>query len=112
MKSKLINEEPRTFAIVLGAGDKVVESLTEFAKKNRLGASQLTGIGALAEVTLGFFVPQERDYTKIIIREQVEVLSLIGDITLNDGEPKLHAHVVVGRCDATAHGGHLIEGIV
>jgi len=47
-----------------------------------------------------------------LIQEQVEVLSLIGDIALDDGEPKVHAHVVVGKSDGTAHGGHVLEAHV
>jgi predicted DNA-binding protein with PD1-like motif len=43
---------------------------------------------------------------------QVEVLSLLGDITIEEGGPKVHAHVVVSKADATAHGGHLFEGRV
>jgi hypothetical protein len=42
--------------------------------------------------------------------EQVEVLSLLGDIALKHGVPSLHAHIVVRRADRTAHGGHLLEG--
>jgi predicted DNA-binding protein with PD1-like motif len=42
----------------------------------------------------------------------VEVLSLLGDVTLDEGKPKLHAHVVIGKADASAHGGHLVEGFV
>jgi predicted DNA-binding protein with PD1-like motif len=46
------------------------------------------------------------------VQEQVEVLSLVGDIALKDGEPTVHAHVVVGKADGSAHGGHLIEAHV
>jgi predicted DNA-binding protein with PD1-like motif len=49
---------------------------------------------------------------KIPIHAQVEVLSLVGDIALKDGQPMVHAHVVAGKSDGTAHGGHLIEGHV
>jgi predicted DNA-binding protein with PD1-like motif len=49
---------------------------------------------------------------RIPIDEQVEVLTMAGDITLEDDQPKIHAHVVLGKADATAHGGHLIEGYV
>ena len=41
--------------------------------------------------------------------EQVELLSLIGDVALKEGEPVMHAHAVVGRKDGTAHGGHLLK---
>jgi len=112
MTSKRINDQPKTFALIFRTSDKVVEGLTRFAKESRLGASQFTAIGALSEVILGFFIPEQKTYNRIILREQMEVLSLIGDITLKNGEPQLHAHIVVGRADATAHGGHLIEAIV
>ena len=45
-------------------------------------------------------------------REQVEVLSLIGDVALKDDAPQVHAHVVVGRSDGTTLGGHLVEARV
>lgn len=40
------------------------------------------------------------------------MLSLIGDIALDRGEPKVHAHVIVGKSDGTAHGGHLMNAKV
>jgi predicted DNA-binding protein with PD1-like motif len=61
---------------------------------------------------LGYFNWEKRDYERIPLKEQVEVLSLIGDIALKGDEPNVHAHVVVGRSDGTAHGGHLLEGHV
>jgi hypothetical protein len=112
MTSKLLNERPKTFAVVFQAGDEVVQGLTAFAKSNRLSAAQLTGLGAFEELTVGFFSLERKDYNKIVIREQVEVLSLLGDITLKDGEPQLHVHVVVGKADGTAHGGHLLRAVV
>jgi predicted DNA-binding protein with PD1-like motif len=49
---------------------------------------------------------------RIPIREQVEVLALVGDVAMAKEQPKIHAHVVVGKRDATAHGGHLLEARV
>ena len=40
------------------------------------------------------------------------MLSLIGDVAVKDGKPAVHAHVVVGRRDGSAHGGHLVEARV
>ena len=64
------------------------------------------------DVVLGYFNWQKKDYKKIPIHEQVEVLSLLGDIAQGDDGPKIHAHVVVGKSDGTAHGGHLLEAHV
>jgi uncharacterized protein len=46
------------------------------------------------------------------VSEQVEVVSLIGDVAVEDGEPKIHAHVVIGKRDGATLGGHLLEGRV
>jgi predicted DNA-binding protein with PD1-like motif len=49
---------------------------------------------------------------EIDVREQVEVLSLLGDVAVEAGEPRVHAHVVLGRSDGSAVGGHLLEAHV
>ena len=114
MKSKLLHDEngQKTFAIVFDKDDKVRQGLLEFANTNRFSDAHLTGIGAFSEVTLGFFDRQRKDYKRISLKEQVEVLSFTGNIVQEDGKPKLHAHVVVGKADGTAHGGHFLEGRV
>lgn len=114
MKHKLISEGPeRTYAIVLDVGDELVSCLTGFANAQRLDAARFTGIGAFSEAVVGFFDLQRKDYEKIPIGEQVEVVSLVGDVALGpDGAPKLHAHVVLAKRDGSAWGGHLIEARV
>jgi predicted DNA-binding protein with PD1-like motif len=115
MKSKLLHDQGgvRTFALVFDTGDEVAGGLAAFARERRLGAAQFTAIGAFRDVTLGYFDWEKKDYRKIPLREQVEVLSLVGDVAEGeDGTPLVHAHVVVGRSDGAAHGGHLIEAHV
>jgi predicted DNA-binding protein with PD1-like motif len=114
MKSALLDERDglRTFVVVLAAGDEAMTALTSFAADHSLGASHFTAIGAFSRAVVAYFDWSAKQYRHISIDEQVEVLSLIGDITIEDGKPKLHAHVVIGKADATAHGGHLIEASV
>ena len=114
MKSTLIDQHAglRTFVVVLETGDEAVTSLTAFATGQRLGGSHLTAIGAFSRAVVAYFAWPTKRYQHVSIDEQVEVLSLVGDITADHDAPQLHAHVVLGKSDATAHGGHLIEGIV
>jgi uncharacterized protein len=114
VKSKLIQDVPnRTFAVVFDPGEEVVSGLLRFAKEQQLAGAHLTAIGAFERVTLGFFELEKKDYKKIPVNEQVEVLSLAGNIAHDErGEPKIHAHVVVGKSDGTTHGGHLLEAFV
>ena len=114
MKSKLINDGPqKTYVLVLDKGDEAVGSIEGFARENCIAAAQLTGIGAFSDVVLGFFDWEMKDYRRIPLNEQVEVVSLLGDIALGpNGKPALHPHVVVSRADGIAMGGHLLEAHV
>lgn len=114
MKIRLLNETHglRTFVAVFDTGDEPVQQLERMARDHRLAAASFTGIGAFREVTLGYFNLDTREYERISMNEQVEVLSLAGNVARADREPKIHAHVVVGRRDGTAHGGHLLEARV
>ena len=114
MKAKLLHEQQgeKTFVLIFDTGDEVVSGLLEFAKNQHLNGSHFTAIGAFRDVVMGYFDWETKEYKRIPLPEQVEVLSLVGDIALNQGEPQVHAHVVVGKADGTAHGGHLMEAHV
>ena len=114
MRSTLVEQRDglRTFVVVLATGDEAVSAITSFAAEQRLAGSHFTAIGALSRAVVAYFDWPTKRYRHIAIDEQLEVLSLGGDITRDGDEPKLHAHIVVGKSDATAHGGHLIEGVV
>ena len=103
----------RTYAVVLQTGDEVMQCLGQFIAAERIGAAQLTAIGAFSDVVLMYFDWEKKSYSRIPVREQVEVASLIGDVATGpDGKPSLHVHLVVGRRDGTAMAGHLGEAHV
>ncbi len=114
MKSKLINDGPqKTYVLVLEKGDEAVSTIQAFARRHGLSAAQITGIGAFSDVVLGFFDWEKKEYQRIPVKEQVEVVSLSGDVALDpEGKPSLHPHVVVSRSDGSAMGGHLLEAHV
>jgi len=113
MRCKQIAEEPKTFALIMETGDEVIDVLKQFAASQNLAGSSFKAIGELSYVKLGWFNWESKQYeVSVEITEQVELLSLIGDIALKAGEPQVHAHVSVGRRDGRAFGGHLLKGIV
>jgi uncharacterized protein len=115
MEAKQIHEEngQKTFALVFDTGDEVMAGLSSFAAENDLNAASITAIGAFSDATLGYFDMERKEYKQIPVDEQVEVLSLIGDIAPKEnGEPQVHAHVVLGKSDGTTKGGHLLEAHV
>lgn len=115
MMTKLLNDDggQRTFAVILETGEEVARCLQDFARMEQVSAAQITAIGALSDAELAYFDWETKKYQKIPVREQVEVASLIGDIAVSpEGEPALHAHLVVGRRDGSALAGHLGEAHV
>src|SRR6266567_5959052 len=113
MQAKLLNQAPRTFALVFDKGDEVTDTLLQFAKESQLKASYFTALGSFSDATLGFFERERKAYKRIEIKEQVEVMSLFGNIAQDEsGQHKLQSHVVIGKSDGSAHGGHLLKAHV
>ena len=113
MKSKLLSDRgDKTFILVFDKGDEVMAELLAFVRTEKIVSAHFNALGAFSDVTFGFFERERQDYKRINVG-QVEVMSLVGNVAATeDGEPKIHAHVIVGKLDGTAHGGHLFEGRV
>jgi predicted DNA-binding protein with PD1-like motif len=113
MKSLVLeNAAARTLALIFDKGDEVIAELTRFAERERLTAAHFTAIGAFSEATLGYFERDRKQYKRIPVGQQVEVLSLVGDVALDGEKPKVHAHAVLGLSDGSTRGGHLLEARV
>ena len=125
MRWRILDESPgrRTVGVALEIGDQAVASLLRLATELDLGASVVTGVGGFHGVRLAYFAgcglhpsrdPEHPDFVENRLDDQFEVLSLAGNLSREEGTraQHLHAHVVLGRKDATTMGGHLIEANV
>jgi uncharacterized protein len=113
VKAKVVEDaDVVTYVVVCDPGDEAVAALTQFARTEDLEASQITAVGAFERATVGWFDRTVKDYRRIPVDEQCEVLSLIGDVAEGQDGPVLHVHVVLGLSDGTTRGGHLLEGWV
>jgi uncharacterized protein len=110
MKFRQIEQSPKTFVVVFQTGDELATGLAKFAAEQHLSAASFKAVGALSSVRLGWFSWESKKYeSAVTLDEQIELLSLIGDVALKDDKPVVHAHAVIGKRDGTAHGGHLLE---
>ncbi len=101
------------YLVRLEAGEEVIGSLKRFADVYRIGFAVLQAIGTFERVTLGYYDLETKAYQNLELEEPVEVLSLKGSVAKGaDGERMVHAHVVVGRSDYAAMGGHVVEAII
>ena len=111
MKSSAF-DEVRPFFLVFDRGDEIVETLREFAVEKGIRGGRFAAIGAVAAGVVAYWNRETREYDRIEVEEQVEVLSLVGDIAVEGDETRIHAHAVLGRRDGSTIGGHLLEGTV
>jgi hypothetical protein len=99
-----------TYALIFDEGDEAVAELSRFAGETGVNGASLSGVGAASSATLGWFDFAAKSYEPNRIGEQVEVVSILGDIaTTEDGKPQVHAHAVVAKRGGSAFGGHLLE---
>jgi predicted DNA-binding protein with PD1-like motif len=115
MHSKLVSKpgETRVWIAVLEIGEEAKQSLLSLAKQEGIEAASFVALGAFEKATIGYFDWQKKKYQPIAVNEQVEVITLVGDIVPDEkGKASLHAHTVLGRSDGSTRGGHLIEGHV
>jgi predicted DNA-binding protein with PD1-like motif len=111
MQVKLVKDTPeeKIYAIVFLKGDEVLSGLTDFAIKYKVGDAHFTGIGAVSSATTAWLDLEKKMYHPTVTNQQVEVLSLVGDIAAFNGKPVVHMHAVLGRRDGTTVGGHVWE---
>lgn len=114
MKSRSIKESPdRVFVLVLDAGEEAFKAITDFANREQIDGASVTAIGAFSETEVGWFDLAVKKYRPIPVKEQSEVLSLMGDIAKgDDGKASLHLHAVLGLKDGSLRGGHFLSGMV
>jgi predicted DNA-binding protein with PD1-like motif len=115
MKSRILTEtdDGKVWLLVLESGEEVKKTLEAFAAAQAVEAASFIALGAFQRAKIGYFQWDRKSYREIPVEEQVEVITLAGDIVRGEnGKPSLHAHTVLGREDGSTRGGHLLEGIV
>jgi uncharacterized protein len=111
MQVKEVKDTPeeKVYAVVFYKGDEVLSGLTDFAIQHKVEDAHFTAIGAINSATLAWLDPSKKIYHRIPVGEQVEVLSLIGDVATFNGKPVVHMHAVLGKPNGSTIGGHVFE---
>jgi predicted DNA-binding protein with PD1-like motif len=104
-----VMQTPSGYLVRLDRGEEVVESLSRFAREQGLPGGAMTGIGAVKNTTIGFFDLEQKEYNKREFPQEMELVGLTGNMAWADGEPVIHAHVMLSGPDYAAYGGHLFS---
>ena len=96
----------------LGEGTDVLKEILRIAREEKIRSGILMAIGALRSARFGFYVSAEEGYKIVELKRHLELLSCTGNIAVSEGEPLVHAHIVVGDEEGHTYGGHLMEGTI
>jgi predicted DNA-binding protein with PD1-like motif len=102
----------RSFLFRIPEGEEIVAYLTDFALKHNVLIGTVEAIGTLRNPKIGYFQRDLNEYKVISLEGYYELASLMGNVSLKDGKPFLHLHVVLGDENGHAYAGHLVEGEV
>ncbi|MBM7624887.1 PPC domain-containing DNA-binding protein [Sporohalobacter salinus] len=94
----------------LDHGSDLIKSLTEIVKEKEIRAGKVTVIGAVKEATIAFYDQKKEEYNDKKFTKEMEIVNCIGNISLKDGEPIVHAHISFGDEEGNLFGGHLAKG--
>lgn len=96
----------------LKAGAKLPDEILSIARKEKIATGRVEAIGGVDSLRLAYFNHKSKKYEEHDYAEFLEVTSMLGNITLKDGKPFLHAHGNFGRKDQSVVGGHIMSASV
>ena len=103
------SEDGQAAFVSLARGEDLLEGLNEAVRELGVEAGTVQVIGGLEEATVGYFDPKSGEYRKIPTGH-VEISSGLGNVSVRDGKPFIHLHLVLSGPDGATVGGHAMEG--
>lgn len=98
--------------VTLPKGANVIEALTSWCGNQGITAASIQAIGAVENAEICFYELPGKNYQCTSLVETHEVLSATGNVTIKDGAPFIHMHVILGDKECNTRGGHLKEAVV
>lgn len=108
----VVHESGATSILGFKRGEEVTSGLREFLKARNIRAGHFSGLGAAESLEIAFYSLLTKEYERKAANYDVEILSLLGNVAMMDGEPIIHMHGVFGKRDYSAFGGHVFKIIV
>lgn len=101
----------RAFAGRLETGSDLVEEIERFCLEREITAAQVTVIGAVRRARYAYYEQEEHRYLEMETEAHHEIVGFVGNISLRDDKPFLHAHATFADASGATVGGHLVAGI-
>lgn len=92
-------------------GDDILSRLNDLVRVNAITAGTFIALGAVQKACIGF-LKGDGEYSQVEMNGPLEILSCMGNISLKDGSPFIHAHIALSDENGRAFGGHLMPGCI
>jgi len=102
----------RTIMGTLKHGSDLLEELTQLCVRENITLGRVQAIGAVQKITIGFYDQERREYRFQNIGQPLEITNLIGNISIKDDKPFIHAHITLADEEGNAIGGHVASGAI
>jgi predicted DNA-binding protein with PD1-like motif len=106
---KLILQDSRRYMLRFDLGEDFLTVFSNFLTAEKITAATFTAIGTAAEVELAYFDLTTKQYNRHKVNEDLEILSLIGNISVMGGRPAVHTHGSFSKSDFSLVGGHVVN---
>ncbi|MFH1580709.1 MAG: PPC domain-containing DNA-binding protein [Pseudomonadota bacterium] len=99
----------RLFVGRLPHGKDLILSVEEFCEDASIQMATFSVIGAVSSATIGAYDQKQQVYVTFKEEAPLEIVSCIGNISLKDGKPFIHAHILLADEQGKTIGGHLFS---
>jgi hypothetical protein len=93
-------------------GGDLLEEIAAVADAHGMRAAELRAIGALSSARLAYYDQSAHTYGEFALDAPVELIGLLGNVSLRDGATFVHAHATLAGHDGACVGGHVAPGCV
>jgi hypothetical protein len=91
-------------------GTDLLEGLTQFVQKENIRCGRIHGIGATTHAIIAYYDQNTKKYNSMEFKSGMEILNLTGNVSIRDGKPFVHVHILLGDPQGKVFGGHLMPG--
>ena len=105
-------ESKRLIMGKLSHGSDLLEELTDVCVKENVVLGTIKAIGAVQKGRIGYYNQDEHKYLFTEINKHLEIASLMGNVSVRDDKPMVHAHVTFSDDGYACYAGHLAAGTI
>lgn len=110
---EIIKRSQNTYILRLAYGEELREQLEKFCAENNIEAAWFNAIGATKEAEIAVYDVKDKKYDTKVFPEMMEIIGIIGDISIHESKQFMHAHGTFARPSSfEVIGGHIMTCVI